>query len=742
MVASIMLGMSITSCQDMLSPDSERHSYEVAGDTLYSYWGILKSLQNVAERYVILGECRGDLVDGTTYVSDSIKALLDFDMAKATDGSCRYLKASDYYHVINSCNAYLANVDKARTTGTEQPYMLKEAAQVEAIRAWGYLQLIQVYGEVPFYTEPLITTAAIDNFINNPAHETANASNLADKLAPYLEEALEIEARYGLPSYENYQGVCHSTKCMIPLNIILGDLYLTKGDAASCLQAAKYYYNYLGNSDGATADKGHMAAGGPLPSYIKYEAFQLDNSDKPMYMSYSSNAPFNETAAVTTNKESITAIPSSTNKLWGTVLRGVNDVFGYVVEISVNTSGNDTTATTSASVAPPTPTYDRKQLAASPAYTALAKSQTFEYLEGAISDGIAKLEPKTDNLVGDARQYWVKDELVTYANGVSNTEKFVTKQNPGGIFTTVYPMIYRKSMVWLRLAEALNRAGMPSYAFAILKDGLCSHSRWFPTEESNDYAVRDSSYTISYTIEDEEGTFTFPEDETTYATKAEIEAAFEAYQGEKGFIAVEPTYAWTPVSYENWADDNSEAFLFYIDKRHQAKAAYFDFSQPIFKGDLSQYSVPTRTKLREMNGHIMDPAQSSADLRYSVGIHSRGCGMLGETHRRESVYDYVRLIQERYAAAHNGAEVTKEQIYNGDIDADIMDIIEDLIVEEEALELAFEGNRFFDLMRVAMRRGDATYLAKRVAMRSGEFDFALYNKLCNQKNWFFPLPNK
>ena len=145
LVAGVTLGTSLTSCQDMLSPNSERHSYEVAGDTLYSYWGILRSLQNVAERYVVLGECRGDLVDGTAYISDSIKAILDFDMNKAQDGSCRYLQASDYYHVVNSCNAYLAQADTALMTGTGQPYMMKEYAQVEAIRAWVYLQLIQVY---------------------------------------------------------------------------------------------------------------------------------------------------------------------------------------------------------------------------------------------------------------------------------------------------------------------------------------------------------------------------------------------------------------------------------------------------------------------------------------------------------------------------------------------------------------------------------------------------------------------
>lgn len=745
LVTSIMLSISFTSCKDMLSPDSERHSYEIAGDTLYSYWGILKSLQNVAERYVILGETRGDLVDGTGYVSDSIKAMLDFDMDKATDGSNRYLKASDYYHVINSCNAYLANVDRAKKTGTDQPYMLKECAQVEAIRAWVYLQLIQVYGRVPFYTEPLITTADIDNFMNNENRQMADAQNLADLLAPGLLEARNIERMYGLPAYESYgrtAAVCHSSKCMIPCNLILGDLYLTKGDPASCQKAAEFYYDYLANTVGDQKDKSYMPAGGPLPTYIKYEGYQSESMDKPFYHSTgSAGAPFNETGAQAKNRESITAIPSSTNKLWGNVLRGVNDVFGYVVEISVHTGAND--SVTTASVAPPTPTYDRKQLTASPAYTNLAMAQQFEYLEGNLSEGIASLEAKVDPLIGDARQYWVEDERVYYANGTNNTEKFVTKQNPLGQFTTVYPMIYRKSMVWLRLAEALNGAGMSSYAFAILKDGLCDHPRWFPTMESNDYAVRDSSYSIAYTIEGDETTYSFPANETTiYATKAEIEAAFEAYQAENGIVAVEPTYNWTALSYENWASDNSEAVLFYIDKRHQQKATYFDFSRDVFEGDLVQYSVPVRTKQREFNSHMADPAQSSAGTFYTMGIHSRGCGMLGETHRRESQYDYVRLIQKGYAAAHDGAEVTKAQIYNGEIDADIQNIIEDLIIDEAAMELAFEGNRFFDLMRVAQRRGDASYLAKRVAQRSGTFDFALFNKLCNQQNWFFPLPQK
>jgi hypothetical protein len=45
------------------------------------------------------------------------------------------------------------------------------------------------------------------------------------------------------------------------------------------------------------------------------------------------------------------------------------------------------------------------------------------------------------------------------------------KAASGSTFYYTIP-IYRKVLVWLRLAEAINRAGYPEFAFAILKDGL------------------------------------------------------------------------------------------------------------------------------------------------------------------------------------------------------------------------------------------------------------------------------
>ena len=65
--------------------------------------------------------------------------------------------------------------------------------------------------------------------------------------------------------------------------------------------------------------------------------------------------------------------------------------------------------------------------------------------------------------------------------------------------------------------------------------------------------------------------------------------------------------------------------------------------------------------------------------------------------------------------------------------------VEEKIVDEMALETAFEGQRFYDLMRVAIRHNDPTYLAEKIAHRGGmnaPKDEALYNRLLNTNNWY------
>ena len=70
---------------------------------------------------------------------------------------------------------------------------------------------------------------------------------------------------------------------------------------------------------------------------------------------------------------------------------------------------------------------------------------------------------------------------------------------------------------------------------------------------------------------------------------------------------------------------------------------------------------------------------------------------------------------------------------------------EDLIITESGLETAFEGNRWGDLLRIALRRQatDPNYLANKIGAK---FDAAhspdagaVKSKLANPANWFLPF---
>lgn len=69
------------------------------------------------------------------------------------------------------------------------------------------------------------------------------------------------------------------------------------------------------------------------------------------------------------------------------------------------------------------------------------------------------------------------------------------------------------------------------------------------------------------------------------------------------------------------------------------------------------------------------------------------------------------------------------------------EFIEDLIIEERAMELAFEGKRYFDLMRIARRRGNTDYLASRVAKKFSDPNHAseIKHYLWGEETWYIPI---
>ena len=556
----------ITSCSDFLYDDSDIVTYADKNhltsdaDTLWSVAGIMNKLQVVADRTILLGELRGDLVSVTPYADADIRDVASFNIG--TDN--RYNDIADYYAIVNNCNYFLANADTALRNSRNETIFMKEYAAVKAYRAWTYLQLATIYGRVPLITEPILTKEQGEKDYRECDIQEICRYFAAD-IAPY--------ADMDMPGY----GAIRNTDSRLfyfPIYILLGDLHLWAGNYR---EAAENYYKYITTRNGKNSSYPLSTAS---VRFSPNDSHWMQTVDGWSYIAF-------QTENRNGNAELITMIPGDSIPSEGN--------YSQLRNLFNTTEQNE---------------YRESIVPSQSLYLLSAAQKYCHYSSG--GEYVIAPAGLPENRSGDLRLQAVFTQ-VDNANIMLNGKR-VTNYVTNAKYTTRNVHIYRRAMVYLRMAEALNRAGFPRFAFQILKRGVNN-------------SVMESEV-IPY----------YPADE-----------------------------AW-----------------------------------------LRTFNFPDNMYFLETT--------AGQTTENTMGLHSRGCG---------------------YSAANTIYEMPTDDALSGDALLQYqIEKVEDLIIDEEALEFAFEGHRFYDLMRVSMHRSDPAYLASRVARRNGTVDAALLQKLSSMDNWY------
>ncbi len=414
-----------TSCSKMLSTDSEfvqfaeDNTLSNPEDTIYSVLGIIHDMQIVADRLVLLGELRGDLVVITDNATKDIKNLAAFNFSVEN----KYNQISDFYAIINECNFFIANADM-NLERLGQVIFEREFAAIKTYRAWTYLQMAKIYGKVPLVLEPVLTESDAQMQMQKEPSDL-------NAICEYFLDDLEGDVDTELPKY-GHMGTYESEQFFIPVRVLLGELCLWSGRYEA---AVDYFADYLTQQNN------------PVPTGTA-SAYWNDNIDN--FATAIPVGSFGDMFNSSVSEEVISMIPMEDNEYYG-IKSYLPDIFN-----SKESSNNGFFQVT-----PSQAMFN---------YSA-AEDYCYIYTTKVGKDTI--YVPK-DNLY---KKYFAGDLRFcqTYTYGTVNRNEFskyssnsqsISKHN--GMFIVTY----RKQQVYLMLAEALNRAGYPETAMCILKYGL------------------------------------------------------------------------------------------------------------------------------------------------------------------------------------------------------------------------------------------------------------------------------
>ena len=738
----MLLAMGATafvSCDDMLDMGNENVLYEKdntlssANDTVNTFVGILSQLQKVAVRTNLFGELRGDLVNVTQLANTSLKQISEFNV---TDDN-PYNNPRDYYAVINNCNYFLAKANTALSekryqNGQAQAYFVlrSEALAVRCIRAWLYLQLGQIYGDnIPIVKEPILSFEDAESQLSSAPKMNLQqiCQEFIGDLEPYLDWAHDnLYPYHGNPSREGYSGSMPSRMSVMPIQLVLADLYLWKASIEQnpdlAFQAAKYYYDYIiwtPNAQGNTINNS---------SYKKVNV-TADNRNRWYF-----------------NQGNYTTSPNTYTYGWFNTGPGsfgttnsagtfTGEVISAIAMDSVATEGHynellhlyclneQTQAPASIIPSQPCINYSRNQSygeiyrpsgATDPEFVEHAPEAVPEIYRQQYYDGDMRLGSVMSRSTYDNTEY---QAILKFAGMYRSGNSFFISA------TTRDVIIYRTGDIYLRLAEALNYAGQKypachKFAYYILSLGL---DQYVMDDLVLSLCNKSDSLALSY--------FRF-NDNNIFRTQLSVETS----ENQPVFAPLEdgmPLWRVTQMGIHQ----RGSGFPF-LNPKYYPKNADPDTEAGDYPQQPARYVSVTGTGTQLINNLV----NKNPDLKDSLSIREgievpvkdpeetmSDFNIRADQYNSDMMY-FSNLYQRRWKIREKAWYVKQTR----KLSARQYEVVDSLLNIESALETCFEGFRFGYLARDAYRHNDATILAKRV----GERNSALTGKLADKSNWF------
>lgn len=423
-IAALFCLSTMASCSDMLDTTSDMvefvddNTLSTPQDLQYSLMGIVRQMQVIADRTVLLGEVRADLMVPTPKATTAIKNMAAGDFTEDNP----YNKISDFYAVINSCNYYLANADTTLVRLGKKVFE-KEYAAVKAYRAWTYLQMAKIYGAVPLVTTPVLTENEAELAMSAEKTDITGICNyFIDDLRKYIDT-----------EFPQYEGV--SQYIFIPVRVLMGEMCLWTGRYQ---EAATYLSQYL------------TMKGAPVITGMNKVEWAV-NSQNDDYGSAGISTSFFPLFNGPSTSEIFSYIPMETSEFDGIASR-LADVYN-------STINNDYYF----------------QITPSATIREISAAQTHISTRWQNNEVVAAWAAPKEGLYDDLQKGDLRlcDVYNKYTENRSETSQYSSEVQTIRKFSSVnYVTIYRRQEVYLLFAEALCRAGYPESAFCILRYGL------------------------------------------------------------------------------------------------------------------------------------------------------------------------------------------------------------------------------------------------------------------------------